>query len=166
MFVGTPGGLFRSSDGADSWQQVQLGRTSNTSVQVLALSPHFETDSTIYVGMQFDGALRSTDGGESWSPDNEGLTILAVTAFALPASSETDRTAFVGTSGSGHIRPRRTFSRDRPVEPAQGLLSGATRTLLAAGLVAAVVAAAILLAIRRRTRRAVRRPWTEESLRP
>ena len=165
MFVGTPGGLFRSSDGADSWQQVQLGRTSNTSVQVLALSPHFETDSTIYVGMQFDGALRSTDGGESWSPDNEGLTILAVTAFALPASSETDRTAFVGTSGAG-IFGRADIQPGPAVEPAQGLLSGATRTLLAAGLVAAVVAAAILLAIRRRTRRAVRRPWTEESLRP
>jgi photosystem II stability/assembly factor-like uncharacterized protein len=65
-------GLFRTADGGKSWQDMELGRFSNTTYgRDIKVSP---TDpNTLYAALSVaaaskDGALyRSTDKGETWS---------------------------------------------------------------------------------------------------
>ena len=99
LYVGTPGGVFGSADGGASWNNLGL----STGVTSLALDPG--DSNTIYAaagkgGVRsvllpdsnssagFLGLFKSTDGGESWAPINNGLAGVldsraTVTAIAL-----------------------------------------------------------------------------------
>ena len=76
VYAGVQGGVYKSTDGGDSWEQI-LGRT----VKALIINP--QTPSTIYAGTEGNGVYRSMDGGDSWEPINEGLTNLDVRALAI-----------------------------------------------------------------------------------
>ena len=75
-FVTVKNYLLRTDDGGESWRvtninddpwgvQAFMGTAQNLTGYVIALSPTFETDDTLFIGMQ-DGALGvSTDRGDS-----------------------------------------------------------------------------------------------------
>ena len=73
VFAGTGlDGVFRSTDGGETWEQINDGLT-NPLVVSLAISPAFETDRTLFAGTTFvpfgrqSGALyRTTDAGDTW----------------------------------------------------------------------------------------------------
>ena len=59
LFVGTEGGgIYRSPDAGDTWEQVNLGLTV-TEVLDVELSPAFETDQTLYAGTWGGGVFRA-----------------------------------------------------------------------------------------------------------
>jgi cysteine-rich repeat protein len=63
LFAGLSEGLFRSTDGADSWAYVDVGTAISASA--IAIDP---TGAAIYVGTMGGAAIyRSIDGGSSWS---------------------------------------------------------------------------------------------------
>ena len=92
LYAGTDlGGLFKSSNGGDSWSAVNTGLTSSR-VYALALDPI--DPGTIYVGT-FNGVFKSTNGGTIWTSANNGPPPSThVYALAVTALNETS-TLFV-----------------------------------------------------------------------
>jgi photosystem II stability/assembly factor-like uncharacterized protein len=60
------GGVFKSTDGAVSWQGASAGLPGSAGAQVLAID--LTARSTLYVGTSVNGAFKSTDGAMSWQP--------------------------------------------------------------------------------------------------
>ncbi len=78
LFAGTTrSGVFRSVDGAMSWQNANTGIHAH-SVHRIAVG----LNGTIHVGCRVSSAFRSTDGGASW----EGPTLFGWSVFALSVS--------------------------------------------------------------------------------
>jgi photosystem II stability/assembly factor-like uncharacterized protein len=82
VYAGTEfGGVFKSLNGGRTWKAANRGlatgavgafnETVDTNVAALAIDP--SAPETIYAGTG-DGVFKSTDGGESWTARNEGLT--------------------------------------------------------------------------------------------
>ena len=84
------GGVFRSTDGGDSW--VDTGLIS-IGIQALVINP--QTPTTLYAAG--DGLFRSTDGGNSWSKINTGFRTLAI-------DPHTPTTLYAGRIGSSRTR--------------------------------------------------------------
>jgi len=82
-------GIFKSTDGGDSWTQVNNGLTDLT-IYTLAIDPI--TPTTIYAGT-WDGIFKTTNGGKSWM--NIGLTDLEVYGLIIDLINPT--TIYAGT---------------------------------------------------------------------
>lgn len=86
-YAGTSSGVFKTSDAGVTWSNAGL----NDSVNVLAMDPG--DSSVLYAATQdshpspngFAGLFKSTDGGASWSPINNGLDSLIETHSAITA---------------------------------------------------------------------------------
>jgi DNA-binding beta-propeller fold protein YncE/photosystem II stability/assembly factor-like uncharacterized protein len=89
-------GLYRSTDGGASWEQVF--EEEGWSVQSLALSPRFPTDGMLFVGALFGQLHQSLDGGLTWQDLSAGLPAgtIWVRALALSPDFESDGTLFAG----------------------------------------------------------------------
>ena len=75
LFIGLHGwdlGVFHSTDGGDSWEEVYEG-LRGSSVPWVVVSPGFASDRTLFAGRGNGGVVRSTDGGDSWEKANTGL---------------------------------------------------------------------------------------------
>ena len=103
IFVTGGGGIFRSSDGGASWQQVHGGLPLGRYYEYyapsinLALSPDFATDRTMFAGIFVGdsmgyGVYRSTDGGDTWQPTWSGLNHLRVHKITVSPDFATDHT--------------------------------------------------------------------------
>jgi photosystem II stability/assembly factor-like uncharacterized protein len=68
VYVGGVGGVFHSPDTGTSWHQV-MGASDRTTVTSLL----YGRDSILYAGRLDSGVVRSTDGGLSWTKQNDGL---------------------------------------------------------------------------------------------
>lgn len=64
-------GLFVLDPGADAWREAEL--MTSRIVVGLAVSPQYATDETVAVTTYMNGASRSTDGGATWEPINDGI---------------------------------------------------------------------------------------------
>ena len=69
--------MYKSTDAGGSWAP-QLTLYSATA---LAIDP--TTPTTVYAGTEFNGVLKSTDGGSTWHALNTGLTNLNVHGLAI-----------------------------------------------------------------------------------
>jgi len=63
-------GVFKSTDGGETWAQHNRG-ISRPFIQTLAIDPR--KPSTLYAGTDVDGVFKSMDGGESWAAINGNL---------------------------------------------------------------------------------------------
>ena len=95
LYAGGSEGLFRSLDGAASWQSVGPELAGQT-VFAIALDPRGGGD--LYAGAT-NGAYRSLDGGEHWEPWGHGLENVTVTALAF--ARQDARLVFAGTKYQG-----------------------------------------------------------------
>jgi hypothetical protein len=94
-------GLFMSVDSGDNWVAVDAGLPPDNgdlvSVRALAFSPNFASDGRVFLGADTAGVLTSADGGDNWSPMNDGLTDLDVASLAIAPSFNNDGTVIAGT---------------------------------------------------------------------
>ena len=104
---GSPG-MFKSTNGGDSWTTVNAGLT-NTLVYALAIDP--TSPQTIYVGTDGGGVFKSTNGGSSWTAVNSGLTNTLVRVLVIDPSSP--QTVYAGTEGGGVFKSTNGSSIDR-----------------------------------------------------
>ena len=98
LFAGTSHGVFRSSDGGETWTQKNQG-LRDTGIRALAISPIFERDRTLFACVE-PGLFRSLDAGDTWQSVHEwgcgsGFSGEG-TALALSPAFETDSTLFAG----------------------------------------------------------------------
>jgi uncharacterized repeat protein (TIGR01451 family) len=75
LFAGTVFGIYRTTDGGETWTEVRggipTGVTPNVNeVVVVPSSPQ----PVVYAATNSRGLLKSTDGGTNWAPANTGLT--------------------------------------------------------------------------------------------
>ncbi len=75
--------------------------TPHDAVAACAISPAFDTDGTLFCSVTFmhNFLLKSTDGGETWSTSQLGISTWAVTSLAFSPEYAVDSTAFAGTLG-------------------------------------------------------------------
>ena len=100
VYAATLAGLFRTSDGANSW--VRLGETLPDQM-IIAMILDRSKKGVIYITGR-DGVHRSADGGMTWKTLNKGLASTNVRSIA---QSATDPEVFyAGTNGSGLYRSR------------------------------------------------------------
>jgi photosystem II stability/assembly factor-like uncharacterized protein len=84
LYAGTSGGLYKSTNGGDSWE-LNTGLTA-TVVYKIAINP--VDTSIVYVGMQ-DGVHKSINGGTSWDlldtgiPANTSITSIIIDPFDI-----------------------------------------------------------------------------------
>jgi photosystem II stability/assembly factor-like uncharacterized protein len=90
LYVGSASGLYRSSDGGDSWMASNTGMPFQASVRFLVVDP--EAPSTLYAGLSWyassgqAGVYKSENGGASWAAASSGLafpTVPLVNAIAV-----------------------------------------------------------------------------------
>lgn len=98
VYAATTKGLFKTTDGAQSWMRIgeSLPDQFMSWVAVDPFSPH-----TLYIAGR-EGVHRSTDGGATWHAVNHGLTTLNVRCLLF--SPHEARTLYAGTNGSGLYR--------------------------------------------------------------
>ncbi len=125
LYAGTMSGIFKSTDGGQTWQAVGVGgglidpchQASQQFILKIVVDP--ATPTTLYAG-GLDGAYKSTDSGATWTTMNgqgltsasQGLRNVTVTALALhPADPATvylatdGGTATVATPASLRVDP-------------------------------------------------------------
>jgi photosystem II stability/assembly factor-like uncharacterized protein len=94
IFTGTFDGLFKSTDGAETWVRVD---SSWGNTQVAAIAFDGRHPEVMYAGTKGGGIWKSEDGGESWEQKNVGLT--DPTIFSIATDPHHQDTLFVGTDG-------------------------------------------------------------------
>jgi photosystem II stability/assembly factor-like uncharacterized protein len=120
------GSLYRTQDGGATWAFVFGG---GQSMGTLAISPHFTTDHSIFVGNYDYRVVGSTDGGDTWHsigtwPPN---TLAAKMLVALPPNYPTDSTIFVANYGFWRLPPGESLWQPA----ASGIMSTTIVTALA-----------------------------------
>ena len=96
VFAGVPGGILCSLDGGKNWRKAIMP-TPPPVISVLAASPNYSQDRTLFAGTMEDGFLLSINGGESWHPWNFGLLDPRVMALAISPGFAQDETIFAAT---------------------------------------------------------------------
>lgn len=106
LYAGTlGGGVFKSSNGGTSWSAINNGLDTSFVVSALVIDP--TTPATVYAGTgnglvsggDAGGVFKSTNGGESWTATNAGLTSTAV--FALAIDPSVPATLYASTYSGG-----------------------------------------------------------------
>jgi photosystem II stability/assembly factor-like uncharacterized protein len=101
VFVGANspvyGGVYRTTDGGDTWTNIAGG----SSVRGLVVDP--QTSTTLFASDIFGGLRRSTNGGDTWTVINNGLPS-SWWFGPLAINPATPSTVFVVTDGGGTFR--------------------------------------------------------------
>ncbi len=91
------GGVIESRDGGRSWERANQGLDATYLVN-LALSPEFDSDSTLFTWGLTEGVFRSENSGQSWQPASAGIQGITISALALSPSFATDGRLYATTS--------------------------------------------------------------------
>lgn len=78
-------GVYKSTDGGETWLAANDSHTAQQDVNMLAIDPR--DANTVYAGTVQGGVLRTRDGGRTWTPLNAGLRGVDVRALAIDAQN-------------------------------------------------------------------------------
>lgn len=105
LFLGMYEGLWTSNNGGVSWQYVDTWPTR--SIRHINVSPGYAQDQTVFVSTYGGGNLWTTNGGTSWTFQNNGMQAPYTDASAISPNFVSDGTAFSGN----HVGLQRTTNR-------------------------------------------------------
>ncbi len=96
-------GVLVSTDGGGHFSQVLVG--NGNKVTSMAISNDFKSDRTLFAAVRGEGVYKTIDGGDSWEPKNNGITVekdvklLVYPNYRLAISPDygDDNTLFMGT---------------------------------------------------------------------
>lgn len=93
VFVGSDGGgMFRSTDGGETWEQINRGLTNRSSSALVAMP-----GGRLFAGTLGRGNFVSGDNGDTWTPINRGMD----TQFVLYVFQSRNGDFWSGTFGAG-----------------------------------------------------------------
>ena len=75
VYAWTDRGLFRTSDAAANWSQLNLGADADRGRAALSFAVNPGNPDVVYAGSATQGIYKSVDGGRTWQPINEGLSV-------------------------------------------------------------------------------------------
>ncbi|MBX7236168.1 MAG: hypothetical protein K1X65_17425 [Caldilineales bacterium] len=104
---GTPGHIFKTTDGGDNWQNIS-NNLPDIPLLTVVIDPQNPTH--LYVGSDI-GVFRSTNDGGSWASYNTGLANVPIYDLEL---NNTTRQLWAGTHGRGAYRLSLTGSAPTP----------------------------------------------------
>jgi hypothetical protein len=93
------GGVWRSTDGGQTWEWAGAGMDPNE--LIVKLLPDPAHSGLIYAASRFSGIYYSTDGGVIWQPLNQGLPERNISNLAL---SQDGSILYAGINGRGVFR--------------------------------------------------------------
>ncbi len=94
-----PGGVFKSTDGGESWAQMAAGMDPNE--PITAILPDAAHAGVVYASSEISGVFFSMDAGTHWQMLSDGLNMMRMTAITLSA----DGSVLYGSSnGAGVFR--------------------------------------------------------------
>jgi len=106
------GGVYKSRDGGESWQNMNngLGERDNLDVSAIALSPAnnsqtiyaVTTDAPYHDKSSGRGVFKSINSGANWKPINDGLGVLYFSAITIDPSNPS--LLYAGSSGNGLLK--------------------------------------------------------------
>ncbi|MFQ5933389.1 MAG: ABC transporter permease subunit [Dehalococcoidia bacterium] len=111
----TSEGVFRSTDGGQTWEAVYEGNTGVGVDLSLVISPGFEGDGILYAGTS-TGLLRFIDGGASWENINPALGARQLQDLIISPAFSQDSTLFAINKTGGIFR---SMDGGRSWQPAQ-----------------------------------------------
>ncbi|MCR4256140.1 MAG: hypothetical protein NUW08_00345, partial [Candidatus Uhrbacteria bacterium] len=90
--AGPDGGVFKTSDGGDTWRQLQIinvgsKRASIADMGLVTVAVDPQDPKAVYAGTVENGVIYSLDGGDSWQPA-AGLSTGRVNAIAVDAKDK------------------------------------------------------------------------------
>ncbi|MDH5186644.1 MAG: T9SS type A sorting domain-containing protein [candidate division WOR-3 bacterium] len=109
VYCGTNSGVFKSSDGGQTWNQTTCTR------QVRAMAIDTTDTDIIYAGTYGYGVYLSTDEGATWDTINTGLTSRKILSLALHSGEES--MLFVGTEGGAVFRTVPPTAVEKEIRP-------------------------------------------------
>ena len=99
LYAFAQGALYQTVNGAGLWERLNAQNFSGTGI--ILIDPLVST--TLYVASGAQGLLKSTDGGTSFSPVNNGLEGLPITALALDPQNTNNLYAGFTTGNDGFV---------------------------------------------------------------
>jgi len=104
VFAGTSdAGCFKSTNGGSTWSACTTGLAVYC-IQALAISPDYAHDQTVFLGTNEvqsspprGGVFKSTNGGQSWTREHDGITTWYIGSLAVSPNFRHDRTVYAGT---------------------------------------------------------------------
>lgn len=103
FFAAGMGGLFRSRDGAKTWQPLGQGLPGPFLTSIV-VSPAFAEDGVLLAASLEGGVFHSADGGRTWSQGDFRGRPVNVTALEISPDFYRDGVAFAGTMADGIFR--------------------------------------------------------------
>ena len=67
-------GLMKATDEASGFISINKGLPDSANIRSVAISPAYETDSTLFATTWYEAVFRSTDGGQNWEKNEKGIT--------------------------------------------------------------------------------------------
>jgi len=89
--------LLKTTDGGRKWQETAFG-LSGFGYDMNWMIPLAASGRFLYYGVGGSGVFRSTDGGSSWHPINEGRSPAVPVALAVDPNNP--EVVYLGTQGS------------------------------------------------------------------
>jgi photosystem II stability/assembly factor-like uncharacterized protein len=100
VFAATSAGVYRSTDGGETWTLPNAGAGAVPFVEIVVPSQHFARDHTLFVGGG-NGVYRSVDEGASWVRVLSGAHVMSL---AVASSGAESSIVFAATELDGIVR--------------------------------------------------------------
>jgi photosystem II stability/assembly factor-like uncharacterized protein len=112
VFLGAFDGLFKSTDGGESWKELDTILSLSGVINSVAISPNYKNGPTVAIATYLDGVSISNDQGTTWTAINKNLEQFSLVKYyriadlygiVFSPDYTSDNTLFTGRWGSFFI---------------------------------------------------------------